>query len=170
MKATLAVAGFAAELHNLLSEHNQPAVFPPLLTLLAPHLYDKPVARDEPVLIDVDVVRATARLLVHHRAIDILDPVLALAAPYVAPRPPADDLGQPAGYFGEPLSQREIQVLRAMGDGCTNGEIGRQLYLSEDTIKTHARRMFRKLGAKDRAHAVRIGVEAGYIPNAVKAS
>ncbi len=41
-----------------------------------------------------------------------------------------------------------------MADGKSNAEIGRELFVSEDTVKTHARRLFRKLGARDRAHAV----------------
>jgi DNA-binding NarL/FixJ family response regulator len=45
----------------------------------------------------------------------------------------------------------------------SNGEIGRELYLSEDTIKTHARRLFRKLCAADRAQAVAVGLRAGLI-------
>ncbi len=52
------------------------------------------------------------------------------------------------------LSVREMQVLTGMSQGKSNAQIGRELYLSEDTIKTHARRLFRKLGAKDRAEAV----------------
>ncbi|MCW2619595.1 MAG: Response regulator containing a CheY-like receiver domain and an DNA-binding domain, partial [Modestobacter sp.] len=46
------------------------------------------------------------------------------------------------------LSMREMQVLTGMSQGKSNAQIGRELYLSEDTIKTHARRLFRKLGAK----------------------
>src|SRR6266487_4572377 len=49
------------------------------------------------------------------------------------------------------LTERELQVLRGMADGKSNAEIGRDLYVSEDTVKTHARRLFRKLGARDRA-------------------
>ena len=42
-------------------------------------------------------------------------------------------------------------------------EIGRELFVSEDTVKTHARRLFRKLGARDRAHAVAAGFRAGLV-------
>jgi DNA-binding NarL/FixJ family response regulator len=55
------------------------------------------------------------------------------------------------------LSQREMQVLRGMNEGLSNGDIGRQLDLSEDTVKTHAQHLFRKLGARDRAQAVAHG-------------
>ena len=62
-----------------------------------------------------------------------------------------------------PLTERELQVLRGMGRGRSNSEIGRELYLSEDTVKTHARRLFRKLGAADRAQAVAIGFRWGFV-------
>ena len=42
-------------------------------------------------------------------------------------------------------------------------EIGRELYLSEDTVKTHARRLFRKLAAADRAQAVALGFRWGFL-------
>lgn len=61
------------------------------------------------------------------------------------------------------LTERELQVLRGMADGKSNAEIGRDLYVSEDTVKTHARRLFRKLGARDRAHAVASGFRAGLV-------
>jgi DNA-binding NarL/FixJ family response regulator len=50
-----------------------------------------------------------------------------------------------------------------MSDGKSNAQIGRELFLSEDTVKTHARRLFRKLGAKDRAEAVAQGFRQGII-------
>jgi DNA-binding NarL/FixJ family response regulator len=61
------------------------------------------------------------------------------------------------------LTERELQVLRGMADGHSNAEIGRELFVSEDTVKTHARRLFRKLGARDRAHAVAAGFRAGLV-------
>lgn len=61
------------------------------------------------------------------------------------------------------LTERELQVLRGMSQGQSNGEIGRELFLSEDTIKTHARRLFRKLGARDRAQAVAVGFRRGLV-------
>lgn len=61
------------------------------------------------------------------------------------------------------LTEREMQVLRGMADGKSNAEIGRDLFVSEDTVKTHARRLFRKLGARDRAHAVAAGFRAGLV-------
>ena len=54
------------------------------------------------------------------------------------------------------LTEREVRILRGMSRGRSNREIGRELSLSEDTVKAHARGLFGKLGARDRAHAVAI--------------
>ncbi len=64
---------------------------------------------------------------------------------------------------GGALTERELQVLTGMSQGKSNGQIGRDLYLSEDTIKTHARRLFRKLGVNDRAQAVALGFRRGLV-------
>jgi DNA-binding NarL/FixJ family response regulator len=64
---------------------------------------------------------------------------------------------------GISLTERELQVLRGMAEGRSNAEIGRELYVSEDTVKTHARRLFRKLCARDRAHAVAAAFRAGLV-------
>lgn len=66
-------------------------------------------------------------------------------------------------HANNPLTEREIEVLRGMSRGRSNIEIGRDLYLSGDTIKTHARRLYRKLDASDRAHAVAIGLRSGLL-------
>ena len=62
-----------------------------------------------------------------------------------------------------PLTDREIQILQGMSRGQPNSEIGRELYISEDTVKTHARRLFDKIGALDRAHAVALGLRGGLL-------
>ncbi|MDT7598105.1 MAG: hypothetical protein QOK26_182 [Pseudonocardiales bacterium] len=61
------------------------------------------------------------------------------------------------------LTERELQVMLGMSQGKSNGQIARELFLSEDTIKTHARRLFRKLGVKDRAEAVAHGFRLGLV-------
>jgi DNA-binding NarL/FixJ family response regulator len=71
------------------------------------------------------------------------------------------DAPRPEGVRHATLTERELQVLRGMAEGKSNAEIGRDLYVSEDTVKTHARRLFRKLKARDRAHAVAVGFRSG---------
>jgi DNA-binding NarL/FixJ family response regulator len=77
-----------------------------------------------------------------------------------APAPRASVEGTVAA---PPLTEREMQVLTGMSRGRSNSEIGKELFLSEDTVKTHARRLFRKLGAADRAQAVAVGFRAGLV-------
>jgi DNA-binding NarL/FixJ family response regulator len=69
----------------------------------------------------------------------------------------------PAQSEGPELTEREMQVLRGMANGKSNAQIGRDLYLSEDTIKTHARRLFRKMRVNDRAQAVANGFRLGLV-------
>jgi DNA-binding NarL/FixJ family response regulator len=71
-------------------------------------------------------------------------------------------IGEESGALPS-LTERELQVLSGMSRGRSNAEIGRELYLSEDTVKTHARRLFRKLEASDRAHAVAVGFRHGLV-------
>ena len=80
-------------------------------------------------------------------------PALVLA-PYARPMPRG---GRPM------LTERELEVLAGMCEGRSNAEIGQSLFLSEDTVKTHARRLFKKLGAVDRAHAVALGYRWGLV-------
>jgi len=80
----------------------------------------------------------------------------------------ADLPGQRNGRLRPPgtppvLTEREQQVLDGMSRGLSNAEIGRELFLSEDTVKTHARRLFRKIGAADRAQAVALGFRWGLL-------
>jgi DNA-binding NarL/FixJ family response regulator len=62
------------------------------------------------------------------------------------------------------LSPREIQVLRLVARGRTNAEIGRELFISEATVKTHLLRTFSKLSVSDRTAAVTTALERGILP------
>ena len=64
------------------------------------------------------------------------------------------------------LSVREVQVLVGVSRGLTNADIGRRLYLSAATVKSHVARLFRKLGATDRAEAVGSAWRAGLLVRA----
>jgi DNA-binding NarL/FixJ family response regulator len=59
------------------------------------------------------------------------------------------------------LTERELDVLRAMSRGMSNVEIGRELYLAETTVKTHVARILAKLGVRDRVQAVVIAHRSG---------
>ncbi len=61
------------------------------------------------------------------------------------------------------LPPRQLEVLRGMADGKSNAQIERELYVTADTVKTHAVALFKRLGASDRAHAVALGFRKGVI-------
>jgi DNA-binding NarL/FixJ family response regulator len=62
------------------------------------------------------------------------------------------------------LSARETQVLALVARGLTNAEIGRQLFISEATVKTHLLRACTKLGVSGRTAAVTRAMESGALP------
>jgi LuxR family maltose regulon positive regulatory protein len=63
----------------------------------------------------------------------------------------------------EPLSEREIEVLQLITEGLTNQEIASKLYLSLNTIKSHSRNIYAKLGVHTRTQAVARGRALGLI-------
>ncbi|MBN1995336.1 MAG: LuxR family transcriptional regulator [Anaerolineae bacterium] len=65
----------------------------------------------------------------------------------------------------EPLSEREIQVLRLIAAGLTNQEIAHRLYLSLNTVKVHTRNIYGKLGVHHRASAVAQARALGILPS-----
>ncbi len=60
----------------------------------------------------------------------------------------------PDQSLAEPLSQREMDVLRLIAGGCSNREIGDRLFLALDTVKGHNRKIFGKLGVQSRTEAL----------------
>jgi DNA-binding NarL/FixJ family response regulator len=64
---------------------------------------------------------------------------------------------------GDPLTEREVEVLRRIAEGDRNRDIGEHLGITEDTVKVHVKRIMDKLGAKDRTQAVAIGIRRGVI-------
>ncbi len=59
------------------------------------------------------------------------------------------------------LTQRESEVLELMVRGLSNRAIGQRLYIGEETVKTHARGVYRKLDATDRSQAVATALREG---------
>jgi ATP/maltotriose-dependent transcriptional regulator MalT len=62
------------------------------------------------------------------------------------------------------ITPRELEILEAMAAGLSNREIADKLFVSENTVKTHAGRLFDKLSARRRTQAVQRAKEAGLIP------
>jgi DNA-binding NarL/FixJ family response regulator len=61
------------------------------------------------------------------------------------------------------LSEREMEVLRAVGAGYSNKQIAKRLDISESTVKSHMKSILPKLNARDRTHAVMIAVKRGML-------
>jgi len=61
------------------------------------------------------------------------------------------------------LTPRELEVLRLVGRGLSNGEIAEQLYIGEVTVKSHIGHIFTKLGLRDRAAAIVYAFDHGVV-------
>lgn len=113
-----------------------------------------------------DVGSITAAVVCGARAFlrwDVTQPeVLAALADIISHIPTFDPRTHPPPRSID-LSEPELHVLQGMSHGYSNAAIGAALQLSEDTIKTSARRLFRKLRAADRAQAVAVGMRCGLI-------
>jgi DNA-binding NarL/FixJ family response regulator len=71
--------------------------------------------------------------------------------------------GQRQAQMVEGLTQRELDVLRAVGRGATNAEVARALSISEATVKTHLGHIMVKLGLRDRAAAIILAHDRGLV-------
>lgn len=79
-------------------------------------------------------------------------------------RIPAEIASHLAEHMGEEaLTEREIEVLRAIAEGNRNRDIANKLFISEETVKVHIKHIMEKLNASDRTQAVAIGVRRGII-------
>lgn len=73
----------------------------------------------------------------------------------------AHDLASHAG--DEPLTSREVSVLKLVSKGQSNKAIAKALFISEETVKSRMRSILGKLGAQDRTHAVTIATQRGFL-------
>ncbi len=89
--------------------------------------------------------------------------VFAGARVFGAPKPAPFD-GNPKAAASLGISPREMRVLAEIAAGRSNKEIARVLQVSPNTVKTHAARLFEKLGAARRTDAVNKARELGLVP------
>lgn len=154
-------AGLIGLLANVLRPLHAEHLLPSLLTVLHGHLDPTPGEKRTAVtFVDVALVAQLQRQLGSRRG--LLPAILRVVTPYLTQpstwRPQITEVGDDVA-----LCSREREVLDGMANGHTNAVIARGLYLSEDTVKTYNRRLFRKLGARDRAHAVARGYQLGIL-------
>ncbi len=76
---------------------------------------------------------------------------------------PAPPVARAMGALAEPLSERELEVLRLIAAGRSNREIATELFISLNTVKTHVKNLYAKLGAGSRTQAVARATELGLL-------
>ncbi|HEY2295880.1 MAG TPA: LuxR C-terminal-related transcriptional regulator [Thermoanaerobaculia bacterium] len=76
--------------------------------------------------------------------------------PAAPPRAPSQDLP-------EPLSEREVEVLRLIATGLSNADAGRKLFIAPSTVKKHLENIYAKLGTRNRTQAIARAREAGLL-------
>jgi DNA-binding NarL/FixJ family response regulator len=114
------------------------------------------VLKDAPAADLVGAIRVTAR------GGSWLDPRVAdrvLTVLRQRPGAVASTLDNPV----EPLTDRELEVLRLVASGANNAEVAESLYLSERTVKGHISAIFAKLGVRDRPAAIIRAYDAGIV-------
>jgi len=77
--------------------------------------------------------------------------------------PPEIAIEMAENHSDDALTEREIQVFRAVAAGNANKMVARRLDVSEETVKAHMKNILSKLGANDRTHAVTIALKRGII-------
>jgi DNA-binding NarL/FixJ family response regulator len=115
---------------------------------------------------DAQVLRALkagARAYILKRQVhrELLDTIRAVHAGQK--RIPADLAAELLVRAKDDLTPREIDVLQLIADGKANKEIGDHLSIGEASVKSHVANILSKLDARDRAHAVAIGLKRGII-------
>ncbi len=68
-----------------------------------------------------------------------------------------------------PLTARELEILRLVAEGQTNGSIARELWVAEQTVKFHLSNIYRKLGVKNRTEATRLAYQHGLVESPIYA-
>ncbi|MBA2389003.1 MAG: response regulator transcription factor [Geodermatophilaceae bacterium] len=120
---------------------------------------------------DSDILRAveagaTGYLLKDTPRQQMADAVRAAARGETVLAPPvaAKLMDRMRGGPSDLLTARELEVIGLVGAGLTNADVGRRLFISEATVKTHLIRVFAKLGVDDRTAAVTTAMARGIIP------
>jgi len=102
------------------------------------------------IWLGLKLTRSTERVVVREIPATVVPHV-----PFVEDPASAERLG---------ITPRELEILRLIAEGLSTREIAERVYVSENTVKTHASRLFSKLGARRRTQAVQRAKEAGLVP------
>jgi len=104
-------------------------------------------------------LRITRRREIIRETVVVREVLVPAQAPALQPFAPDKAQQQTLG-----ITARELEILALIAGGFSNREIATQLFVSENTVKTHCARVFDKLGASRRTQAVQRGKELGLLP------
>ncbi|HTD52069.1 MAG TPA: response regulator transcription factor [Thermoanaerobaculia bacterium] len=112
------------------------------------------------LLKDVTLAELVQAIRVVAKGGTVVEPIISprVVRGVEAAEPAFDHLDPP-----DPLTAREIEILRLMTGGYSNREIARALKVAEGTVKNHVSSILSKLGVRDRTRAVLQAVRAGYL-------
>jgi DNA-binding NarL/FixJ family response regulator len=114
------------------------------------------------VLKDVSGETLFAAVRAAARGESLLPPAIAAKVVAALTRTAASSATR-AQPLADPLSERELEIVRLLASGATNREIAATLVLAEGTVKNHLTNILGKLGARDRAQAALIAKDLGII-------
>jgi DNA-binding NarL/FixJ family response regulator len=126
---------------------------------------------DDPYVLAVLQAGANGYVLKTASPMEIIQAVRDVAAgksaldPAITQKVMAQIVGHKDTVDVEPLTDRELEVLRLVGQGFTNKAIGVQLTISNRTVQGHLARIFTKLNASSRTEAVMRAVSMGWLPS-----
>ena len=106
------------------------------------------------IWLGLKLTRTKETIVVREVPVEVQVPV-PMAGPFARNERRLEQLG---------ITPRELEILEAMAAGLSNREIAERLFVSENTVKTHAARLFDKLSARRRTQAVQLAKESGLIP------
>lgn len=109
---------------------------------------------------------ASTALVRAHAVMDDLPDVGMLGDLLSAVREELASRSRREGFLGQDLSEAELRVLHSFASGASIAEVARELYLSQNTVKTHRRTIYRKLGASTRVEMLERAAETGLLEGA----
>jgi LuxR family maltose regulon positive regulatory protein len=130
------------------------------LTLAAPEGYVRIFVEIGPKMADL-----LREILEESVMVDYVRTLLQVAdrQPQVSSPPSAQPTTHTPQPLTEPLSDRELQILRLIETGITNREIAARLYIAISTVKTHINNLYGKLGVSNRVQALARAREVGLL-------
>jgi DNA-binding NarL/FixJ family response regulator len=135
----------------------------------ATHVLLLSMHEDEQYLLDALRAGASGYVLKRAADTDLIEAVRAVAAgePFVSPgarrRAVAELLEQAADGPSDPLSPRELEVVKLIAEAHTNRQIAEVLNVSEKTVESHRANVLAKLGMRDRVELVRYAIRRGLV-------